>query len=79
MSNTQMHLPTDLVSIKVGRFEQSPYFDFYNNPDTIAEPLIFVEVAMMAGIPRAITPILAKQRQQLEPISSHYGCVLFNF
>lgn len=35
MSNTQMHLPTDLVSIKVGRFEQSPYFDFYNNPDTI--------------------------------------------
>ncbi len=36
MSNTQMHLPTDLVSIKVGRFEQSPYFDFYNNPEAFA-------------------------------------------
>ena len=67
MSKTQGHPSTDLVFIKVGRFEQSPYFDFYNTPALSAEPLIFVEVAMTADIPRAITPILAKQRQHLNP------------
>ena len=55
----------DELRLRVAAEDRRLYGFFH--PALSAEPLIFVEVAMMAGIPRAITPILAKQRQQLEP------------
>jgi len=55
----------DELRLRVAAEDRRLYGFFH--PALSAEPLIFVEVAMTAVIPSAIAPILAKQRQQLNP------------
>jgi malonyl-CoA decarboxylase len=55
----------DELRLRVAAEDRRLYGFFH--PALSAEPLIFVEVAMTAGIPTAIAPILAKQRQHLNP------------
>jgi len=55
----------DELRLRVAAEDRRLYGFFH--PALSAEPLIFVEVAMTASIPKAIAPILAKQRQHLNP------------
>ena len=55
----------DELRLRVAAEDRRLYGFFH--PALSAEPLIFVEVAMTANIPSAIAPILAKQRQHLNP------------
>jgi len=55
----------DELRLRVAAEDRRLYGFFH--PALSAEPLIFVEVALTGEIPTAIAPILAKQREQLNP------------
>ncbi|MFT5549212.1 MAG: malonyl-CoA decarboxylase [Candidatus Azotimanducaceae bacterium] len=55
----------DELRLRVAAEDRRLYGFFH--PALIAEPLIFVEVAITGEIPTAIAPILANNRQQLNP------------